>query len=119
MGAAPGVETMSKAGNQIPMQVGMGGNSLDNLFSNVSAIEIHQELQAVEACGWEAKNQYRIFLCEPSGFQLGQQIAHISESSDCCERQYCGPARSCKLHVHAGQHKSAPIVATLFKNLHL
>lgn len=51
-------------------------------------VRIHQHLDVLEVMvGWERNNKYR--LCN----NQEQQFMYAKEDTDCCTRQFCGPAR--------------------------
>jgi hypothetical protein len=95
-----------------PTQMTMAAPGGD-IFRGVSDIFIKQEMAAVELCGVEAKQRYRISV--PDGNREGSVFLFISEESECMERVCCGPSRALKLKLHAGPNKEAPVVMEMAK----
>jgi len=95
---APGQATMAAPGD---------------IFMGAQKIYIKQEMAAIELCGIEAKQRYRISI--PNGEQEGQVFLYITEESDFCERICCSKQRSLKLKVHQGPTKDHPVIQTMVK----
>mmetsp|Transcript_36463 Transcript_36463/g.84837 ORF Transcript_36463/g.84837 Transcript_36463/m.84837 type:complete len:235 (-) Transcript_36463:135-839(-) len=92
-----------------PIQVGM-----TDLFAGKSKIMVKQEFAALECCGCEARNRYRI--SEPNGEEEGPNIfLYIDEDSNCVERICCSVNRSLTLNVHLGATKDGPVVQSMHK----
>lgn len=99
----------------VPGQVMMGSGN--DLFKNSNKILIKQEWAAMETCGCEAKNRYRISV--PQGeTDEGDVFLYMDEESSCLERICCGPNRSLTLRLHEGKTKDDPIVQEMHKPFH-
>mmetsp|Transcript_75790 Transcript_75790/g.222238 ORF Transcript_75790/g.222238 Transcript_75790/m.222238 type:complete len:240 (+) Transcript_75790:67-786(+) len=98
-----------------PVQVVMPGN---DLFNELPKILIKQEFAAMEMCGCEARNRYRI--SQPiNDDQEGPNIfLYIDEDSACLERICCSVNRSLTLNVHHGATKDGPVVQAMHKPFH-
>lgn len=84
-----------------------------DIFQNASKIFIKQEMAAIELCGIEAKQRYRISV--PQGDTEGNVFLYITEESNCCERICCSVNRSLKLLVHKGHDKNGEVIQTMEK----
>lgn len=89
-------------------------NSMGDMFSNASQVMVTQEWAAVEMCGIEAKNRYRISV-PMQGQKEGATFLYITEESQCLERVCCGPNRTLTLKVHEGNSKDGPVVMRMHK----
>ena len=72
------------------------------------ALIIRQEWAAMELCGCEAKNRYRVHKSaadKSARSASGENSMYINEESACLERICCGPNRSLTLVVHQGGDK--------------
>jgi len=75
---------------------------------------IKQEMAAIELCGIEAKQRYRVSVA--NGDKEGNPIQFfITEKSDCIQRICCGPNRALTLEVHEGGNKDGPVMMTMEK----
>lgn len=91
----------------------MGGMSGD-IFNGADRLYIKQEMAAIELCGVEAKQRYRVSPATADN-QEGQVFLYITEESGCLERICCSVNRSLKLLVHQGNSKDGPVVQTMDK----
>ena len=109
------------AASGLAMPVGGGGTgNFLGALAQVQALYIKQEFHAVEMCGWERKNEYRVYPCDPNNWRAkGEQLFHITEDSDCLERQCCSVFRSARFDFRLGTHAGSPVVASVFKEFHL
>jgi len=96
-----------------PAQMMMGSAGGD-IFQGASKVLVKQEMAAVELCGIEAKQRYRISVPDSSNKE-GPVFLYITEESDCFERICCSTNRSLKLKVHAGNNKESPVVMEMAK----
>ena len=89
-------------------QVAPQGQQMDRFGD---AFLIRQEFAALELCGCEAKNRYRVYQAgaEESIKSIDglPSTMYINEESGMCERLCCGPNRSLTLVVHQGDSKDA------------
>lgn len=97
-----------------PQQMSMNPGS--DIFNNATRVMVKQEWAAIELCGIEAKNRYRISVPTPDN-QEGPAFLYITEESQCFERVCCGPNRSLTLKVHMGASKEGPVVQHMHKPL--
>jgi hypothetical protein len=115
---APGPQQMMMAPPQ-QMMAAPPQQMMEDRFGE--ALIIRQEFAAIEMCGCEAKNRYRVYKAGPNDRStkgLGQTM-YINEESDCFERICCGPNRSLTLVVHNGGEVTAPVLLRLKKPFHL
>merc|ERR1719491_2317627 len=94
-------------------QQAMMGNPGD-IFNGASKLYIKQEMAAIELCGIEAKQRYRISQATPENKE-GNVFLFITEESQCLERICCSTNRSLKLLVHQGSTKDGPVVQIMEK----
>jgi hypothetical protein len=97
-------------GAPVQQAMGMAGG---DIFGGATSLFIKQEMAAVELCGIEAKQRYRISV--PDNGKEGSVFLYITEESECCERICCGPNRALTLQVHQGPSKEGPIIQTMHK----
>jgi len=97
-----------------PQSQVMGNLSSDDIFENAQRLFVRQEVAAIEVCGIEAKQRYRISQTDESNKE-GKVFLFITEESQCLERICCSTNRSLKLLVHQGQDKDGPVVQTMEK----
>lgn len=83
------------------------------IFNNLKSVFIIQEFAAIEMCGIEAKNRYRI---SPSKDQ--PSFLYAMESSACFERICCPGCRKLTMNLHQGSDKSGPVVLSMDKKCH-
>lgn len=98
-------------------QTMVGGGSSVDIFKGQRSIFVRQQIEAVELCGIEAKNKYRISQPGPNATE-GNVFMFVHEESECCQRICCGPNRDLTLHLHDGATKEAPVVWKMHKDFH-
>uniref|UniRef100_A0A7S4SH34 Phospholipid scramblase n=1 Tax=Alexandrium monilatum TaxID=311494 RepID=A0A7S4SH34_9DINO len=97
-----------------PHQQDMGG--LD-MFESVERLFVKQEFAAMELCGIEAKNRYRICTDKPEN-EGGTQTMYVGESGEACERICCSACRSYTLTLYKGRDTSGTPALTFEKTFH-
>merc|ERR1711862_316883 len=96
-----------------PEQQSMDMAPGSDIFGGAKSLFIKQEMAAVELCGIEAKQRYRISV--PENGKEGRVFLYITEKSECGERICCGPNRALTLQVHQGPDKDGPVIQTMHK----
>lgn len=89
----------------------------EDIFRQQAKIMVKQEFAAIECCGCEAKNRYRVSV--PNGESEGPEVfLYVDEDSECCERICCSVNRSLTLNVHQGNTKDGKTVLSMRKPFH-
>lgn len=94
-----------------------GQQTMNDIFEGNKKIMVKQEWAALECCGCEAKNRYRVSVPNDDDGE-GATFLYVSEDSGCCERICCSVNRSLTLNVHQGQNKDGKIVQAMHKPFH-
>lgn len=97
-----------------PVQASMASG--EDIFGGAKSVLVKQEFAAVELCGIEAKNRYRVSVPTGDGRQEGAAFLYLNEESQCLERICCNLSRSLKMMVHQGGSKDGDVLMTMHKN---
>jgi len=113
----PSVRSMASADViGAPVQQAFADPKAD-IFNDAKVLFIKQEMAAIELCGIEAKQRYRISEAQKDGdrYKEGNVFLYMTEEYACLQRICCGPHRRLKLKVHNGPNKEAQVIQTMEK----